>query len=306
MAVEYLILRDFQKHRRRKVVLSPRITTFVGRSDLGKSSFLRALRWLALNRPGGAGFVNWEADSCRVTAGVDGKVVRRGKGKKGNYYKVDGDKYVAFGTEVPAAVRDLFRVDEYNFQRQHDPPFWFTLSPGQVSRELNSVVNLEQIDASLAYLAAEAARAKGTIGLVQERLTAAAAKVEALAWVEQAEVKLGNLEKLHKLAEEKRQAATQAAELLEAARKATEATRRSSRASEELQMVAGKAWAALTLAERVKAAEGLLAAAEAKMKELDALRAERRRREEELRRKAGGRCPVCAGPLKGKNDVAVE
>ena len=60
-----------------------------------------------------------------------------------NTYGVEGKTYEAFGNDVPPAVSKLLGLAEVNFQGQHDAAFWFGLSPGQLAKELNKIVDLE-------------------------------------------------------------------------------------------------------------------------------------------------------------------
>jgi hypothetical protein len=53
---------------------------------------------------------------------------------------------------VPDNIATALNVNSLNFQSQHDAPFWFSLSSGELSRELNELVNLQAMDAALEYL----------------------------------------------------------------------------------------------------------------------------------------------------------
>jgi exonuclease VII small subunit len=59
---------------------------------------------------------------------------------------------------------------DINFQLQHDPHFWFNLSAGEVSRQLNKIVSLDVIDKTLSNLNAKVAKAKTTVEISQDRL----------------------------------------------------------------------------------------------------------------------------------------
>jgi exonuclease SbcC len=145
-----LEVKDFQKHKHLRVKLSPTVTTIVGPTDAGKSALIRALQWVAL----GTGlressFVRRGASSAEVEVRAGGKVVRRSKGKGLNTYHVGGKKLAAFGAKAPDEVTSLLRLSDLNFQSQHDPVLWFSEAPGQVSRQLNKIVDLGVIDSTL-------------------------------------------------------------------------------------------------------------------------------------------------------------
>lgn len=194
--LERLILRGFQKHERFTLNLDPLVTVLAGPSDRGKSSVLRALRWLALNQPAGDEFINWNSERVSVTGFFDGgrKVTRR-RGKGNNTYLLDGQSYCSFGKGVvPDDVAALLNLGPENFQCQLDPPFWFFLTPGEVSKELNGVINLGLIDAVLSNLASEVRAAKARVTVSQERLETAEKQCEKLSWVKYADRALSVIE----------------------------------------------------------------------------------------------------------------
>lgn len=149
---------------------------------------------MALNRPSGDALIRKGADSTTVCLYVGAARVRRTKGKGVNSYAIGSTEYVSFGTGVPEEVEDLLGLTEHNLQGQHDSPFWFGLTPGQVSRELNQVFDLESIDRALSFVAAEHRAARSETQLCEKRVAAAEAEVESLAWVKEAEVRFGEVE----------------------------------------------------------------------------------------------------------------
>lgn len=175
-----IILRDFQVHPLLKLQLDPAVTTIKGPSDRGKSSILRALRWTCLNDFAGDAFIRTGADSTKVTLQIEDHRIGRGKGKIGNLYVFDGKKFRAFGQGVPDPIRKVLSLSEINFQGQHDSPFWFNETAGEVSRRLNAVIDLSVIDASLAYIASELRKAGDRRGLCEERLTEAKTALQEL------------------------------------------------------------------------------------------------------------------------------
>lgn len=139
-----LKVRDFQCHESFNLPLATGITTLIGPSDAGKSSLLRALRWVALNRPRGDGFIRNGARRARVTVEAGSTVVRQ-RGKS-NLYRVDEHKLKAFGNDPPPQVLSALNLGPLNFQGQHDAPFWFDLTPPELARQLNKLIDLDSID----------------------------------------------------------------------------------------------------------------------------------------------------------------
>ena len=114
--IERIQIRNFQKHELLRIKFDPEITAIIGPSDAGKSSILRAIRWVALNRPTGDGFVReGSEEGAQATLWLDGQKIRRTKhGTKENAYELNGDVLRAFGTDVPDEVSNTLKIDEIN------------------------------------------------------------------------------------------------------------------------------------------------------------------------------------------------
>lgn len=202
--IDSLILKEFQKHKLLRIDLDRHVTAVVGRTGAGKSCVVRALRFALLNRgpsqPGRR--VKGGSRTATVSVGVGGNHLSRRKGDKVNTYSVrrkEGrQKYKAFGLgKVPEEVGKLTKVQEINFQGQHDPAFWFTLTPGQVSKQLNRIVNLEVIDNVLGRAASEVRKANARLDVSKERLTQAKQEVKSLIWADDLAADLAELQAKH-------------------------------------------------------------------------------------------------------------
>lgn len=199
--IERLTIREFQTHHLLRVELDPGVTTIVGPTDAGKSAVLRALRWLALNRPGGDAFIRDGSRKTKVTLMVDGHRLVRSKGPR-NIYRFGDKELVAFGSEPPVEVSRLLNVSAINFACQHDPPFWFSDSAGGVSRRLNEIVNLGAIDTTLARLNASLRASGEQKAVVASRLAEARRRRKAARVAQTADEALRRVDGLAKLAEE--------------------------------------------------------------------------------------------------------
>lgn len=171
--IHSITITDFQAHHRLQVDLSPSVTTIVGASDVGKSATVRALRWLATNKPGGDAFIRDGATDAMVEVHVDSHTLLRSKGKGGNRYYLGGQELVSFGANVPEPVAKVLNVADINFQGQHDSPFWFSETGGAVSQRLNELINLSSIDNALSYLGSELRAAEGLVSATETRLASA-------------------------------------------------------------------------------------------------------------------------------------
>ncbi len=116
---------------------------------------------------------------------MDGNIVTRKRGKE-NTYHLNGNEYKAFGSGVPDTISEELNICSTNFQSQHDSPFWFGLTAGQVSRELNSIVDLEIIDVSLASAVSSLNKTRTEVELLEKRVEGTKEEVESLGWVDEA------------------------------------------------------------------------------------------------------------------------
>ncbi len=201
--IESLELRGFQSHKKLRIKFDPRVTTIVGDTDTGKSAIFRALGWVIRNRPDGDSFINWDCDAAIATLEVDGQIIVRSRGKGENGYNLNGDEFAAFGKTVPDRVAELLRMSDVNFQAQHDSVFWFSDSAGEVSRQLNHVINLGVIDDVLGFAASRVRKTRATVEVSEERIRAAKKVKEELAYVVPMDEALQKVEEL-----EQRYAAT--------------------------------------------------------------------------------------------------
>ena len=150
--IERLKIKNFQCHTSRILDFDIGITTILGPSDIGKSAIVRAIKWVVLNRPNGGTFITDGEKEVDVVLDVDGNRIIRHKSKKDNTYSINSKLLEVVKTKVPDEISLALRMNEINFQSQHDNPFWLSLTAGEVSRQLNTIVNLEVMDKSLSNL----------------------------------------------------------------------------------------------------------------------------------------------------------
>jgi DNA repair ATPase RecN len=188
--LQSLTLKNFQAHKDLDVQFSPTLTTIKGATDAGKSAVLRALRWVCLNDIAGADFIREGAKQVTVTLEVTSNLevpstfeIARSKKADAtrNTYALDGHEYKAFGQSVPSDIATTLALNKINFQGQHDPPFWFSDTAGEVSRQLNSVIDLSIIDSALANIASAVRVSQERKSICEERLAEAKRQLEELA-----------------------------------------------------------------------------------------------------------------------------
>lgn len=195
MTLKSLRLQNFQVHTDLYVPLDPGITAILGPTNCGKSSVFRSIRWLVEHKPA-TGLLTHGTDSMSVSIETDQTQVSRFKTPKEYGYSVGQSVFVACANSQPLEIRDSLGLSEINLQGQHDPPFLLTLTPGQMARELNRIVDLSVIDKANAEAASRYLKAKNTATALEEIEDKQIAQVESLAWVSQADADLSALEDL--------------------------------------------------------------------------------------------------------------
>lgn len=155
---------NFQVHKSSHLQFHGGINVIAGTSDAGKSSVIRALLWLLTNKPAGDDFITWGTDgNTIVSIKIDDRTISKTRRNGKNTYKIDGNPYDATGTEMFSELLEATRIDEYNYQTQHQPYFLLQeTSPGKVAEKINALVGLDIIDRVASNLRARLADRKKT------------------------------------------------------------------------------------------------------------------------------------------------
>lgn len=295
-----LRIKNFQAHEDLTIRFDPRITSIVGSTDAGKSAVIRALRWLAFNKPGGEAFVRSGADHVEVTLRVDGQKIRRRKSKGTNFYQIDSYNYEAFGAEPPGDVAHLLNLAAANFQSQHDAPFWFSESAGEVSRQLNQIINLGSIDSTLAWFGQESRRVSSALEITTGRLANSKTAKRRLASALDADAALVSLERTRSSIAVEAARTAALAGLLETALKLRCDVENAGKTSHSglAATRAGDDWASARAS--LDEFEQLVDQVGALTFEIVAIREETKKLEREWKSAVGEECPVCGQPVPKK------
>jgi len=187
---------NFKCHKHLTFSFSPNITTLVGRTGAGKTAVLTALYWVFFNKPTGTRFIRNGQEKTLVRIRIDNHTIERVRGKTKNYYKIDGKILKSFHTDVPEEVLNITRIGEPNVQRQFSLPFWISDSPLEVSRQLNTVVNLELIDNILSESLRIITRKTIEVKTKTEELEELKKRKEELSFVQEAKEEFQNVKTL--------------------------------------------------------------------------------------------------------------
>lgn len=197
--IESLKLTNFQRHESLSVGFESGVNVIVGPSDVGKSAIIRSLRWALLNSPRGGNFIRHGEKSVSVEVKIGGSSLIRSRSGGENKYDLDGEKFSAFGSEVPADIARVLAIDSVNFQNQHDGPYWFDLSSSEVARRLNEVVDLQIVDKVSSSARSALNDSRTELRLRSSRLEENKKALDSLSWVDEAERDWVEIERKEKI-----------------------------------------------------------------------------------------------------------
>lgn len=187
MSLKALQLRNFQCHRECNLAFTPGLNVIVGATDSGKSAIFRGLQWVVAH---GAisGLQTWGTDDTSVSITTETTKVTRFKTKKLYGYSLgnaaDPEMFLACASQQPESIRQALGLAPICLQAQHDPPFLLALTPGQIAKEINKIIDLESIDACQGLLKKWVMATRTKLEENSERLEETQQKLAESEWVD--------------------------------------------------------------------------------------------------------------------------
>ncbi|MDG0949405.1 AAA family ATPase [Bacillus paranthracis] len=178
--INEIFVEGFQSHTNSRFNLGNGLNVITGPSDSGKTSIIRAVRWVAFNEPQGEAFVNESVGQATVTIHMDNGIIiskHRRKGKTSYRIQTDpGDAGSVFEkSEVPEEVKQLLGITKQtfgdfvtalNFAFQLEAPFLISETPSSGAKVLGKLAGTEAVDLAVKSVS------KDTYAARQERLLA--------------------------------------------------------------------------------------------------------------------------------------
>lgn len=198
-------IHNFQSHRDTVLELSPTVNSLEGVSDSGKSAILRAMLWCLTNDPDGIGIAsNWAKKGPEgkkkivdeMSVSIDNITRFRNAAKNGYITHTSGKEpqtYEALKGAVPPDIENAINIGSINIQRQMDPSFLITMTPGNAARYVNELIGLEEIDTYQKALKGKAHDNANSLKDETKRLADAAESLGQYDWVVGAKETVGVL-----------------------------------------------------------------------------------------------------------------
>lgn len=207
--IKAIHLRNFQSHKNTSLRFDKGVNSIVGLSDSGKSAILRAFNWVINNKPSGEEFKSYWGGDTEVIVELDTYQITRGRGKKGNYYILEGvdgytQEFKAFGQDVPKEITSVLNMSDINMSYQMDAPFLIGSSPGEVAQILNKTVNLDVIDSAVSNIRKKKGQAEQEYKHAREESEKLTSKLKEFEYLQEAEIAVSKLEEYCSLLETNR------------------------------------------------------------------------------------------------------
>ena len=198
--IKSIRLQNFQAHRDSKILFSPGVNAIIGKTGAGKTSILRALRWVIFNKPAGDALQSHWAEDARVDIELDdGNTISRVRTKTKNLYILNGKEFSAFGQGVPQEIRDVLNMEDLNFRSQMDAPFLLSQSPGEVAQVLNRIVNLDVIDTAQSNIRKKKAGVEAELKVKKRDVDDLEIQLTEFNYLEEMEAEVAKLESMEKI-----------------------------------------------------------------------------------------------------------
>ena len=165
MYITELKVIGFGLHVEKTVQFKSGVNVIVGESESGKSTLIRALYLLSENSPRG-GEKLYQSDDTDEPLLIQIKtsnndIIKRTRNK---YYLNNNKPLKAFGSGIPAPIKEILNFKDINWQRQFtDKPFLLFNTGGAAAKDLNKVTGLEDQEAIIVEIKAGISDRKSNI-----------------------------------------------------------------------------------------------------------------------------------------------
>ncbi len=163
--IKKLIIQNFQSHKYSELDFGQDLNVIVGPSDSGKTSIIRALKWVLYNEPSGDFFIREGESEVSVTIKLsDNTLLKRYRTRSKNGYQLitaDGIETIfeGIGTSVPQEIIDITGISKMlldgdhsnaiNLGEQLEGPFLLSEKTSTRANAIGRLVGVDIIDEAL-------------------------------------------------------------------------------------------------------------------------------------------------------------
>lgn len=186
-------IKNLESHHETTLDFVPGINIITGDSASGKSAILRALDW-GMNNTNQKNISHWNEDLKKESSiklnFKDATIIRK-KHKTFNGYILDEEKELdKIGTTVPDKIASIINMGSANFSFQHDPYFLLSGTSGATAKYLNSIINLDVIDNTLAKAQEDYSNTNKTINSLVATIKTKEEELQSLSYLDVVEPKI--------------------------------------------------------------------------------------------------------------------
>jgi len=205
MIINSISLRNFKSHLDTKICLSSGITAILGDPQNGKSNILKALDFISNHKPtrfdkvssnlNGDNIVNVTLDVQTNNSNMPISLTKTDTSTE--YQIASADPYSTVGTSVPEPVRNILNLSDLYMQGQIDEPFLITSSAGEVSRTINKIIHLDEINKWIKNITSKFNSKNNELKVVEKDCLGLDDKIKSYDFIDSVDEKVLQAEDLH-------------------------------------------------------------------------------------------------------------
>lgn len=185
-------IRNFECWEEFELKFDTNLMVITGVSDVGKSSLMRAIAWVVFNSIPSKKLYPRTINDRRIMSVElildSGDIIERRWSPVENVYVFNGAELKGFGRgNVPVQIREALGLVGDNFRFQKDKHFLLGYLPSEITKVINSLMDLSEIESVIKNGEAEKRKTSGRISVLQKEHKEVSDKIKDSKWICDAE-----------------------------------------------------------------------------------------------------------------------
>lgn len=226
-----VIIENYQSHKYSVIEFDKYLNVIIGPSDQGKSSIIRAIKWVLYNEPTGTFFIREGERECSVTLFFnDNTKLKRLRTPSKNLYILYDENgkesiYEGFGTNVPDEIIDKTKIRKVyldgnqstsiNIADQLEGPFLLSEKTSVRANAIGRLVGVHIIDKAIANTLKDIRNLNTKKKSVEDKLKELTGQYEKYDYLEELKLVINKVEKIEKVMKYKNQKLKKLSEIKE-------------------------------------------------------------------------------------------